>query len=99
MAHITGGGMTENLPRILPRKTAAVIARGSWPVLPLCAFLQESGAVDDAEMYRTFNMGIGMILVVAPEDVPAVREHFASLDEPCHEIGSIVKGDRSVKYD
>jgi phosphoribosylformylglycinamidine cyclo-ligase len=99
MAHITGGGITENLPRILPRRTAAVIARGSWPILPLCAFLQQSGDVDDAEMYRTFNMGIGMILVVAPEDVPAVREHFGSLDEPCHVIGSIVEGNRTVKYD
>jgi phosphoribosylformylglycinamidine cyclo-ligase len=99
MAHITGGGITDNLPRILPPKTAAVIARGSWPVLPLCTFLQESGDVDDAEMFRTFNMGLGMVLVVSPADVLAVRQHFASLDEPCHEIGSIVKGDQTVKYD
>jgi len=98
MAHITGGGITDNLPRILPENTAAAIARGSWPVLPLFSYMQKKAEIDDAEMYRTFNMGIGMILVVSPEDIAAVRQHFSSRNEPCYEIGSIVEGNQTVRY-
>src|SRR2546430_1642258 len=64
MAHITGGGITENLPRVLPRGTAAVVQMGSWPVLPIFTHLQKLGNVEQEEMMRTFNMGIGMVLVV-----------------------------------
>ena len=98
MAHITGGGMTENLPRILPSGTAAEISKGTWPILPIFDFLQRKGNIDEAEMYRAFNMGIGMILVVAPEDVPAVKGHFASRNEPCYEIGVIRSGAGTVHY-
>ena len=99
LAHVTGGGITDNLPRILPASTAAVIARGTWPVLPIFDYMKEAGQVDEAEMYRTFNMGIGMILVVAPGDLPAIRKHFTSKNEVCYEIGTIVQGDKTVKYE
>src|SRR3974377_2066893 len=64
VAHITGGGITENLPRVLPRGTAAVIELGTWPVLPIFEHLQSLGNVPGEEMLRTFNMGMGMLLVV-----------------------------------
>jgi len=99
MAHITGGGITDNLPRILPAGTAAVVRRGTWPVLPVFGHMKSVAQIDDAEMYRTFNMGIGMILVVAPGDLPAIRRHFGSRNASCYEIGSIVKGDRAVRYE
>jgi phosphoribosylformylglycinamidine cyclo-ligase len=98
MAHITGGGITENLPRILPRGTAAEIRKGTWPVLPIFDYMQQKGGIDEAEMYRTFNMGIGMILVVASEDRQAIAGHFASRKESCYEIGVITGGDRTVRY-
>ena len=66
MAHITGGGITENLPRVLPQGMAAVIELGSWPVLPIFEHLQQLGNVPQEEMLRTFNMGLGMLLVVPP---------------------------------
>jgi phosphoribosylformylglycinamidine cyclo-ligase len=98
MAHITGGGITENLPRILPAGTAAEIRKGSWPVLPIFAFMQQRGGIEEAEMYRAFNMGIGMILVVSPEDLNFVTGHFAARNEPCHEIGIVTCGDARVHY-
>jgi len=98
MAHITGGGITENLPRILPAGTAARIKIGTWPVLPIFDYIARKGGIEEAEMYRAFNMGIGMILVVAPEDLPVVIDHFASRNEPCHQIGAIVPGAGTVDY-
>jgi len=98
MAHITGGGITENLPRILPAGTAAEIRKGSWPVLPVFAYMQRRGGIEEGEMYRAFNMGIGMILVVSPEDLPLVTSHLAARNEPCYEIGAITRGDGKVHY-
>jgi phosphoribosylformylglycinamidine cyclo-ligase len=74
IAHITGGGIPGNLPRILPEGLAARLRRGSWPVQPIFRLIQERGKVAEEEMYRTFNMGLGMITVCAREDVEAVRE-------------------------
>lgn len=99
MAHITGGGITDNLPRILPAGLAARIRRGTWPVLPVFTFIREKGCVEESEMYRTFNMGIGLVLAVAPGDVTPLKQHFAKLGEPCYEIGSIVAGDRTVLFE
>ena len=99
MAHITGGGMTDNLPRILPAGLNARICRGTWPVLPVFNFIREKGCVEESEMYHTFNMGIGLILVVAPGDVTPLKQHFAKVGELCYEIGSIVAGDRVVEYE
>jgi len=75
MAHITGGGLTENLPRTLPTGLGAEIDRSTWDVLPVFAFLQKNGNVPEDEMFRTFNMGIGFVLVVAPDGVePAIAQ-------------------------
>jgi phosphoribosylformylglycinamidine cyclo-ligase len=98
MAHITGGGITENLPRILAPGMSARIQKSSWPVLSIFSYLQEKGEIEESEMYRTFNMGIGMILVVGDSDLQNVKDHFRALQEPCYEIGSIVPGDGKVQY-
>jgi len=73
MAHITGGGLIENTPRILPQGLRAQFRRGSWPVLPIFQLIQREGGVSDEEMHHVFNMGLGMVLVVAPERVDEVR--------------------------
>lgn len=91
-AHITGGGLIDNPPRVFPRGTAAEIRLGSWPVPPLFRALVTRGRLKTAEAYRTFNMGIGMIVVVARKDVAKVRRVVR-----CHEIGRIVRGDRKVR--
>jgi phosphoribosylformylglycinamidine cyclo-ligase len=96
LAHITGGGLLENIPRILPAGTDAKIKLGSWPVLPVFQLLQRIGSVEEPEMYRTFNMGIGMVIVCSPDDVLAIRSHIESTGESCFEIGQIVAGDRRV---
>jgi phosphoribosylformylglycinamidine cyclo-ligase len=75
IAHISGGGIPGNLPRILPDRLAARLRRGSWPVQPIFRLIQERGKVAEDEMHRTFNMGLGMIVVCAREDVETVREH------------------------
>lgn len=98
MAHITGGGITENLPRVLPKGTAANIQLGSWPVLPVFAHLQKLGNVDQEEMLRTFNMGIGMILVVPANKFKRVQTILDRVNEKGYTIGRIVKGDRKVVY-
>jgi phosphoribosylformylglycinamidine cyclo-ligase len=98
MAHITGGGITENLPRILPKGLAAVVDIGSWPVLPVFDHLRELGNVEQEEMLRTFNMGIGLIAVVKPEKFKRVTNLLDRASEKFHVIGRIVKGDRKVIY-
>ena len=96
LAHITGGGLLENIPRILPEGTAASIRRDSWPVLPVFKLLARLGSVPDNEMYRTFNMGIGMVLVVSPSVAGRVRAHLESEGERYYDIGTVIEGDRSV---
>ena len=98
MAHITGGGITENLPRILPRGTAAVVDLASWPVPPLFEHLRQLGDVEQGEMMRTFNMGIGMIVVVPAEDVKKAKAVLNRANERYHIIGRITRGDRRVTY-
>ena len=98
LAHITGGGLTDNLPRILPGGCSAHIQLKSWPEPPIFGVLQELGRIDEAEMLRTFNMGIGMALVVAPEEVPKVEEHLDRSGEPLYKIGEIRSGKRRVYY-
>jgi len=98
LAHITGGGLTDNVPRILPEGTAARIARGSWPVPPVFTAMQRLGGVEDGEMLRTFNMGIGMVCVVAPDLVPALEAHLDAVGERHFVIGAIVPGERNVVY-
>ncbi|HYE14958.1 MAG TPA: AIR synthase-related protein, partial [Pyrinomonadaceae bacterium] len=95
LAHITGGGLLENVPRILPEGTAARIERGSWPVPSVFRVMQEIGNVAEPEMYRTFNMGVGMVVVCSAQDAETVCRHFDSPGH-CHRIGSVVEGDRDV---
>ena len=92
MAHITGGGITENLPRILPKGTAAHIELGSWPVLPIFEHLQALGQVPQDEMLRTFNMGIGLIVVVPADKFPKAKALLNRAEEKFHVIGRVVRG-------
>jgi phosphoribosylformylglycinamidine cyclo-ligase len=93
LAHITGGGLLENIPRILPEGTSVEIKRDSWPVLPVFQLMQRIGSIEEAEMFRTFNMGIGMVVVCAPEHAAEIRNQVDS----GYEIGRVVTGDRKVK--
>jgi len=91
MAHVTGGGISENLPRVLPASCNAVIEEGSWQVPPVFAFLKEAGNVSDQEMRRTFNNGIGMILVTPETAVDGILESLAARNEKAYVIGDIVE--------
>jgi phosphoribosylformylglycinamidine cyclo-ligase len=99
LAHITGGGLTDNVPRVLPGSLDAHVKVGSWPVLPLFKLLFEKGNVDRNEMLRVFNMGIGMVLIIAPDQVDVVAKHFAQIRQPYFFVGNIVKGSGKVQYD
>ena len=99
MAHITGGGITDNLPRVLPHGTAAVVELSSWTVPPLFAWLQRGGGVPLDDMLRTFNMGIGLVLVTGPDDAEAViGELTARGGGHARVIGAVVPGEPSVSY-
>jgi phosphoribosylformylglycinamidine cyclo-ligase len=93
LAHLTGGGLIDNPPRVFPEGIGAVVRKGSWPVPQLFAFIQEKGEVEPLEMHRVFNMGIGMILIVAPEDL---RRTQAALGEETWVVGELVAGERKV---
>jgi phosphoribosylformylglycinamidine cyclo-ligase len=98
MAHITGGGITDNLPRILPKGMGAIIDRASWTVPPLFDHLQHLGNVDEDEMLRTFNMGIGLICVVPAEKVKKAKAVLNRANERHSIIGRVVRGERKVSY-
>src|SRR5713226_3047922 len=98
MAHITGGGITENLPRVLPGGRRARIDPTAWLVPPIFTAIQRAAAVDDAEMRRTFNMGVGFVLVVAPADVATTTTRLQTAGERVIEIGEIVAGTPGVDY-
>ncbi|HPJ97911.1 MAG TPA: AIR synthase-related protein, partial [Candidatus Hydrogenedentes bacterium] len=98
MVHVTGGGITDNLPRVLPEGLAAEIDLSTWEALPIFRFLQEAGGVADAEMLRTFNMGAGFLLMVPEEEEQKVLK---TLSQACEEpivVGRIVAGDGKVHY-
>jgi phosphoribosylformylglycinamidine cyclo-ligase len=96
LAHITGGGLTDNIPRILPEGTAVKIEQGSWPVLPMFELFRRLGNVSEREMYRTFNMGVGMVIVCAATDVADIKNHFRERGDRCYEIGKVIAGNREV---
>lgn len=96
LAHITGGGLTDNIPRILPEGSAVQIDNGSWPVLPVFKLMQELGNVSEAEMYRTFNMGVGMVVVTSAQDVETVKSHLQQDNAAVYEIGRVTDGQRGV---
>lgn len=99
MAHVTGGGITDNLPRILPYGTHALIRVGSWPLPDLFHFLQEKGEIETEEMFRVFNMGIGMILAVAPAGLGEVLGLLRSAGQKSYVIGTVQPGGSGVAYD
>ncbi|MFN6962206.1 MAG: phosphoribosylformylglycinamidine cyclo-ligase [Pyrinomonadaceae bacterium] len=92
LAHITGGGFLENIPRILPEGVAVEIKRGSWPELPIFGVMQRLGNVEEQEMFRTFNMGIGMIVICSQAD----KDHLLSSIADAREIGRVTAGGKQV---
>uniref|UniRef100_A0ACD5ZAF4 Uncharacterized protein n=1 Tax=Avena sativa TaxID=4498 RepID=A0ACD5ZAF4_AVESA len=94
LAHITGGGFTDNIPRVFPKGLGAKIFTGSWEVLPVFKWLQQVGKIEDSEMMRTFNMGIGMVLVVSKEAADRIIEESSS---PIYRIGEVIQG-KGVHY-
>lgn len=96
LAHITGGGLLENIPRILPEGAGVTIERETWPVLPIFKLMQELGNVADPEMFRTFNMGVGMVIVCAPQDAETIKSHLKARGEAVYEIGRVTEGKREV---
>ena len=95
IAHITGGGLVENLPRILPDGCGMEIKKGAWPVLPVFDVMQAIGDVDEDEMYRAFNMGIGMVFIVDSSKVERVKDALKELTE-AYEVGVVESGDKNV---
>ncbi len=91
LAHITGGGLLENIPRVLPEGTAAHLRKGSWPQTELFAWLQKTAGIDDFEMNRTFNNGIGMVVVIDAAHAAATAQTLRGLGEQVHEIGVIAE--------
>lgn len=89
LAHITGGGFIDNLPRIIPSPCRATIVKGSWPLPSIFTLLQEKGKIADGEMFRVFNMGIGMMVVVSEKEAAEILERFQSLGEQAYIIGTI----------
>jgi phosphoribosylformylglycinamidine cyclo-ligase len=98
IAHITGGGITENLPRILPKNVAAQVELGSWPVLPIFEHLRELGNVPQDEMMRTFNMGIGLIAAIPAAKFTRAKNLLDRSEEKFYVIGRTAKGERRVQY-
>ena len=93
LAHITGGGLLENIPRILPENVSVEIKRGTWNELPIFGLMQKLGNVEEKEMFRTFNMGVGMIVVCSLEDKEFLLENL----EGCVEVGKIIAGNKEVE--
>jgi phosphoribosylformylglycinamidine cyclo-ligase len=97
-AHITGGGLVENVPRMLPEGCRAVIDRGSWPVPPIFQRIAREGNIPDEDMFRTFNMGIGMVLCLPEEQGEAAKAQAESLGERAWIIGRVTEGSREVAW-
>jgi phosphoribosylformylglycinamidine cyclo-ligase len=96
MAHITGGGLVGNIPRVLPANCDAVLKKDSWPVPPIFHFLQKLGPVEEQEMFRVFNMGIGYVLIVAPDFADSVKQKLKKSGQTVYEIGVIAAGKKTV---
>ena len=97
MAHVTGGGLTGNIPRVLPHGCRARLVRGSWSPPPVFDTLRQAGRVEDAEMFRTFNMGIGYVVIVPVADADAAARILRTAGETVTRIGEIVAGERGVE--
>ena len=93
MAHITGGGFVENIPRILPQGLGAKINHGSWDIPAIFRFIQANGGVNEMEMFNLYNMGVGMVIVVAQENVDTALEVLATYGETASVIGHVMPGE------
>lgn len=96
LVHITGGGFYENIPRILPEGTRAVIHGDAWPMLPIFPFLQKEGQIEAHEMYRTFNCGLGMLLILDRENAHMAKAILENAGEAVYEVGTITQGEHDV---
>ena len=96
IAHITGGGLLENVPRILPEKISIRIDQKSWPKSSIFSFIQKEGEISDEEMYRTFNMGIGMVLIVSQNDASKVMNELKIARYDSYLIGEVIKGNKQI---
>jgi phosphoribosylformylglycinamidine cyclo-ligase len=98
MAHITGGGILENIPRVLPAQCSVELRKNACPILPVFEVLRHLGKLDDQEMYRTFNMGIGLIMIVAPNTIDNIKTALKHMPEfPVFEVGQVVSGKPEVR--
>ncbi|MFM8394562.1 MAG: AIR synthase-related protein, partial [Acidobacteriota bacterium] len=98
LAHITGGGLVDNIPRILPENVDVLIEDGSWPVLPVYRLMERIGNVPTEDMRRTFNLGIGMVIITDAANQQLIEDHLAGLGEACYRIGQVVDGDGKVRF-
>ncbi|HEY8499498.1 MAG TPA: phosphoribosylformylglycinamidine cyclo-ligase, partial [Clostridia bacterium] len=96
IANITGGGFIENIPRIIPEGLRAVINKGTWPVLPVFDFIKKFGNVSEAEMFNTFNMGIGMVIIADSEVSGELTAYLNEIGEKAYLIGEIEKGEGQI---
>ncbi len=99
MAHITGGGLLENIPRILPKHCAVEINKIACPTLPIFSILRKLGQLDDHEAYRTFNMGVGLVMIIAADVLDSMRTALSAYADqyPLYEIGKVVSGEQQVR--
>ena len=97
MAHITGGGLVENIPRVLPEGCSVRIKKGSWPVPEIFGVIQKKGKIEEDEMYNVLNMGIGMVLIVSKYYAPSIMKKLKQLKEDSFIIGKVVKGNKRVE--
>jgi phosphoribosylformylglycinamidine cyclo-ligase len=98
MAHITGGGFIENIPRVLPEGVNVNVEYGSWPILPIFQLMQDKGAITNRDMFTTFNMGIGLIVVVPADQAEEALKAAAELGEAAYRIGTVTEGNRVVTF-
>jgi phosphoribosylformylglycinamidine cyclo-ligase len=98
LVHVTGGGFYDNIPRVLPDGLQAEIKEGSWEIPKIFSFIQQAGKISDYDMFRTFNMGIGMILVVDSADTSTMIEYLQTLGEDAYVIGTVQKGSEDVVF-
>jgi phosphoribosylformylglycinamidine cyclo-ligase len=96
MAHITGSGLVGNIPRVLPKNCDAVINRSAWQIPPIFEFLQKNGPVQNEEMFRVFNMGIGFILIISPDFADSISKQLARSGEIVYNLGTIARGSGKV---
>jgi phosphoribosylformylglycinamidine cyclo-ligase len=98
MAHVTGGGLSGNLPRVLPGGMRAEVERGAWPVQPIFTLIRKLGNVPEEDMEKTFNMGIGFIIVVDRENAEKTLDILGENDYDSYVIGHLAQGDGGLKY-